>query len=411
MVDGADADVPVTKAILDEVVDRIVKMIGDNGKKMDDDVTSLRQEVGLLSTSIKNVQTQVLASKGRFDADRSSSSGDTPAALSHKLQFPKFDGSDDPITWLHKAEQFFRAYGTPDHLKVPTASFYLEAAASQWYYRLEKNQGAPTWPQFVDAINRRFGPPLRSNPLGELTHLRRTSTVDEYQEKFLLLLARCEDVTEAQQIAIFTAGLQQPLSIDVELQKSETLEDAMALARAYERRQVLSADATTGNNRTPTRSAQRPPASTLRTSQQPGATGSTSATPAAPAKPAPLADSRFKRLSPEEMAQRRLEGLCFNCPEKFSKEHAKQCTGKGIYFLELDTEALASEDGGSDDDLQISVAAITGIQSSATLQLPTVVCDKTAAALVDSGSTHSSMRPRHAVWVWCHRPGLVSLSV
>ena len=104
MVDGADTDVPVTKAILDEVVDRIVKMIGDNGKKMDDDVTSLRQEVGLLSTSIKNVQTQVLASKGRFDADRSSSSGDTPAAPSHKLRFPKFDGSDDPITWLHKAE-------------------------------------------------------------------------------------------------------------------------------------------------------------------------------------------------------------------------------------------------------------------------------------------------------------------
>ena len=176
MVDGADTDVPVMKAILDEVVDRIVKMIGDNGKKMDDDVTSLRQEVGLLSTSIKNVQTQVLASKGRFDADRSSSSGETPAAPSHKLRFLKFDGSDDPITWLHKAEQFFRAYGTPDHLKVPTASFYLEAAASQWYYRLEKNQGAPTWPQFVDAINRRFGPPLRSNPLGELTsapHLHR----------------------------------------------------------------------------------------------------------------------------------------------------------------------------------------------------------------------------------------------
>ena len=85
MVDGAETDVPITKAIQDEVVDRIVKMIGDNGKKMDDDVTSLRQEVGLLSTSIKNVQTQVLANKGRFDADRSSSSGETPAAPSHKL--------------------------------------------------------------------------------------------------------------------------------------------------------------------------------------------------------------------------------------------------------------------------------------------------------------------------------------
>ena len=176
MADGADADVPVTKAILDEVVDRLVKMVGDNGKKMDDDVTSLRQEIGLLSTSIKNVQTQVLDSKGRFDTDGSSSSGKTPTAPSHKLRFPKFDGSDDPITWLHKGEQFFHAYGTPDHLKVRTTSFNLEAAASQWYYRLEQNQGVPTWPQFVDAINRRFGLPLRSNPLGELTsapHLHR----------------------------------------------------------------------------------------------------------------------------------------------------------------------------------------------------------------------------------------------
>jgi hypothetical protein len=51
-----------------------------------------------------------------------------------------------------------------------------------------------------------------------------------------VLLARCEDVTESQQISIFMAGLQQPLSTDVELQKPATLEDAMALARTYERR-------------------------------------------------------------------------------------------------------------------------------------------------------------------------------
>ena len=97
MADGADADVPVTKAILDEVVDRIVKMIGDNDKKMGDDVTSLHQEVGLLSTSIKNVQTQVLDSQGRFDTDGSPSGKSTTAPM-HKLRFPKYDGSDDPIT-------------------------------------------------------------------------------------------------------------------------------------------------------------------------------------------------------------------------------------------------------------------------------------------------------------------------
>ena len=103
----------------------------------------------------------------------------------------------------------------------------MEGPAQQWYYRLERNQGVPTWQQFVTGVNRRFGPPVRSNPLGELTHLRRTGTVTAYQDAFLQLLARCDDVTERQQVDIFTAGLRNPLCIDVEMQRPTTLEDAM----------------------------------------------------------------------------------------------------------------------------------------------------------------------------------------
>jgi len=140
-----DNDTPITKAILDEVVDKLVKLVGDNGRKLDTDIADFRQELRLLSTSIKNVQTQVLDRQGCFDADASSASRPS-LAPTHKLRFPKFNGSDDPITWLHKGEQFFHAYGTPDHLKVSTAAFYLQDAASQWYYRLEQNLGIPTLP-------------------------------------------------------------------------------------------------------------------------------------------------------------------------------------------------------------------------------------------------------------------------
>jgi hypothetical protein len=119
---------------------------------------------------------------------------------------------------------------------VWTASFYLKGAVQQWFYRFHKNQGVLTWPKFVEAINKRFGPPVRSNPLGELAHLRRMGSVDKFQDYFLKLLARCDNVTGPQQIAIFTAGLGEPMSIDVEMQKPETFEDAMALACTFERR-------------------------------------------------------------------------------------------------------------------------------------------------------------------------------
>ena len=178
MSDDGD-QTPATQASMDSMFDKLVKMVGDLGKRMDTEISAVRQETSLISASVKNVQTQILDKQGCFDTHDASSSG-KPATPGHKLQFPKYDGSDDPITWLHIGEQFFRAYGTPKHLKVPTASFYLDGAAGQWYYRLEKNQGVPSWSQFVDGINRRFGPPLRSNPLGELTQLCRTSTVDDY---------------------------------------------------------------------------------------------------------------------------------------------------------------------------------------------------------------------------------------
>jgi hypothetical protein len=76
---------------------------------------------------------------------------------------------------------------------------------------------------------------MHSNPLGELCHLRCTRSVDDYQEYFLTLLVRCGGVSEPQQITIFTAGPVDPLRIDVELQKLLTLEEAAALARAYQR--------------------------------------------------------------------------------------------------------------------------------------------------------------------------------
>lgn len=136
-----------------------------------------------------------MTNKGRFDASSDNSFVLLPHAV-HKLHFPKYDGAKDPLGWLHKCDQFFRSQGTPEDQKVRTASFYMEGASQQWYYRLEKNTGVPSWARFVEGVNKRFGLQVRGYPLGELTHLRRTSSVDEYQDQFLKLLARCDGVTE-----------------------------------------------------------------------------------------------------------------------------------------------------------------------------------------------------------------------
>ena len=113
----------------------------------------------------------------------------------HKLDFPMYAGDDDPLPWLNRCEQFFRGQRTMEGEKVWLAAYHLTGNAQLWYYQLERDEGIVSWPRFVDFVNMRFGLPLRSNLLGELAHLRRTGAVLEYQQQFLALLCRTEQLS------------------------------------------------------------------------------------------------------------------------------------------------------------------------------------------------------------------------
>jgi hypothetical protein len=116
---------------------------------------------------------------------------------------------------------------------------------------------------------------------------------------------------------------------------------------------------------------------------------------------------RFKRLTPAEMAAKRERGECYNCTEKFTREHLKGCPVKGVFLLQMEEDDLSMEE--TEADPLISLNAITGISQAETLQLPVTLAGATILALIDSGSTHSFI----SVTVVCRlnlhpspRPGL-----
>ena len=124
------------------------------------------------------------------------------------------------------------------------ASLNLEDAAQLSYMRLAREEGNQSWRRFSELLNTRFGPPLRSHPLGEVSTCRRNSEVTEYQDRFLGLLVRASTLSEFQQVQLFTVGLGEPLSIDVQMQNPQTPEVAMNLARSFEQRELVVAQAT-----------------------------------------------------------------------------------------------------------------------------------------------------------------------
>jgi hypothetical protein len=127
--------------------------------------------------------------------------------------------STDPLPWLNRCESYFKGTRTMAAEQVWLASLHLDGAAMEWYYSLEREYGMLPWIRFAEFVNLRFNPPIWFNPLRELKTLQRTGTVEEYQRQFLMLLCRCDGLSPDHQMNLFTAGLSEPMTSDVEMQK------------------------------------------------------------------------------------------------------------------------------------------------------------------------------------------------
>ena len=156
----------------------------------------------------------------------------------------------------------------------------------------------------------------------------------------------------------------------------------MSLARSFERHaQVITKLAAT----TPTPKPSKP-APLQRYGVQPPAAPKTTARPTSGA-PATVTDTAGKtrwiqQLMPAQMAECKLAGLCFNCDEKYHHNH--NC--KQLCLVEL---AQDDDNKPVDADPEISLHALTDINTGRVMQLEVHVDTATLTALVDSGSTHN----------------------
>ena len=118
------------------------------------------------------------------------------------------------------------------------------------------------------------------------------------------------------------------------------------------------------------------------------------------------------------MAERRKQGLCYNCDEPYVRGH--KCAR--LFYLEVadfieeepaedDPAAPAIQDQGhppfDPDAPLISLSAITGIRTADTMQLRVQVGDHELTTLLDSGSTHNfvSMNAARRVGLHFHDSG------
>jgi len=232
-----------------------------------------------------------------------------------KIDFPSHDGAEDPLNWLHRCEQFFRGQRTLASDRVWLASYHMTGVAQTWYYALEQDEGIPSWERLKELVNQRFGPAIRSNRLSELARLPWHGAVQDYQDRFNAMVCHTPDLSPQQKADLFVGGLPDHIRVDVELRAPQTLQDAMHLARAFERRAAATATAPPQRSRRPPQRLPLPPSPKVPLTAAPVPALLALATPA-PAVPAPP-PRMFRCLTPAEMMERRRQGLCYNCDEPY----------------------------------------------------------------------------------------------
>ncbi|XP_038972753.1 uncharacterized protein LOC103696780 isoform X1 [Phoenix dactylifera] len=306
-----------------------------------------------------------------------------------RMDFPRFTGND-PIVWLDRAEQFFDGQGVPANRRVITASFYLDEEANhwwQWLRRMSQDEGVViTWRVFERELLARFGPNEYINFNEKLSRIQQHGTVREYQQEFEKLANRVRGWPPDALIGTFVGGLKEEIAKEVRMRRPHSLREAVTIARMREERLEQK------------RKAFRGVAS--RVTSVPRTQGPSTTAPRLQA-PTPI-----RRITCEEMQQRRERGLCFKCNEKFSPGH--RCKTPQAYLIEADR--LEDAEGSKDGDIEhydenttgeeaqpvISLHALSGWNGPRTMRVVACIQGHPLTVLIDSRSTHNFVSGRVA---------------
>ncbi|XP_022888557.1 uncharacterized protein LOC111404064 [Olea europaea var. sylvestris] len=327
---------------------------------------------------------------------RGSAGGGFTAPKITKLDFPSYNGMDDPIGWNCRMEQFYDFHQTEEADKLPLAGYHLDGDVQLWYQSFKARREGVNWEVFKYELHLRYGPSRYHNFFGDLTKLKQTGSVRDYQMEFDRLLHRVGSLSKGQQVGCFISGLKESLRVDVQACNPVSLSATIGLAHLYESRLIDQCRSGLSEFRkAPTTPGPSPiPSASLTRAHNPV----------------------IKRLSPTELQDRRSRGLYFNCDEKFSPGH--RC--KKLFFIEgifpsseeSEDEVIAEEELETNIP-EISFHAISGTSNPRTIRLLGKIGGIPITILIDSGSTHNFLNSKVAskVGIKATKPGAFLVQV
>lgn len=238
----------------------------------------------------------------------------------------------------------------------------------------------------------RFAPTAYDDPRGNLFKLTQTTSVAAYLSAFEALANRIVGLNSLDLLSCFVSGLKTEIRREVLAQQPTSLSQAAGLARLHEDKLQ---DLHRAFRARPLQ--QWPPVNSWKAPPP--------LNPSVPLLPSP-AKPRFRQLSEAEMADRREKGLCFNCDQKFHRNH--RCPGR-VFLMVAEEDDPPSPDSGSilaadsiedvgspegigpgaedSHPAQLSLNALSGIPTAETFRVMGRISSRPVHILVDGESS------------------------
>lgn len=240
-----------------------------------------------------------------------------------RVDVPRFDGSnvDD---WIYKINKFFALNRVEPEMRLAIVSFHLDGEPSTWFQWMEKSGVLTTWEIFLRELRKRFGASIYDDPLGRISKLVQKGTVSQFRAEFEELMTRISGVSEPLFLNFFIWGLKTDIRRELLIARPMSLTDAMAMAQLFEERiddlvRTPRRDGGRSHEGPPHRSGPGP----IQASPRPAVSSPSTGTPPQRGGFLPAGGTRLpvKRMSPEELREKREKGLCFSCDEKYHANH------------------------------------------------------------------------------------------
>ncbi|XP_047965871.1 uncharacterized protein LOC125210353 [Salvia hispanica] len=314
-----------------------------------------------------------------------------------KSDAPRFNG-DHVTSWIRKIKKFYNHNFTPLADRLYLTSFLFDDPAADWMSYWEDNVDDKNWDEFLLAVKQRFDLDLYEDYVGRLATLQQTSTVEAYQTTFESYLQKVSHVGDATLTSLFIAGLNAPIKQELLTHRPNTLQEAFALAQ-----QLAACHTMTTAGSSPAQQRSTWSGRSGRSSHNTAPAGKHVQPSPRPNKEGqPPTDLPIVKISAAEREDRTKRGLCWYCPEKYSRSHV--CNTRFYALMGVDDDEDTTGTGSaadSDDDAENMV--ITGDVSSVhvispkirprSIRLKGLINDATVIVLIDGGSSHNFIKP------------------